>query len=134
MRRHVMAGEPHDRRRRVEYVLGACQVFRAEAQSAAGWIDDKIWFGPDDADWCLKIRRAGFDVLYVPEAEVIHHYRRTTASSPFTRQALRHLWAFVHFQWRWRASRRRLKREGREMDSEAVTERERATPPVRRDA
>jgi hypothetical protein len=35
-----------DRLREVEYVIGACQLFRKEAQVAAGWIDPRIFYGP----------------------------------------------------------------------------------------
>jgi GT2 family glycosyltransferase len=103
----------------VEYVLGACQAFRAEAQKAAGEVDERIWYGPDDADWCFAIRSAGYDVLYVPEATVIHDYRRSSAARPASRLALRHLRAFAHFQWKWRRHRRRLLAEGRAMDLQA---------------
>jgi GT2 family glycosyltransferase len=118
IRRHLMAGEAHDRRRRVEYVLGACQMFRAEAQAAAGEIDERIWYGHDDADWCFAIREAGWDVLYVPDAEVVHNYRRTSTQRPLSRLALRQLAAHVHFQRKWRARRAALIDAGRAMDDE----------------
>lgn len=120
IRHHLMADAPHDRRRRVEYVLGACQVFRAEAQAAAGEIDGRIWYGHDDADWCFKIRRAGFDVVYVPDAVVVHDYRRTSARNPFSRFALRFLRAHVYFQWKWSRHRGELVAQGRTMDAENV--------------
>jgi N-acetylglucosaminyl-diphospho-decaprenol L-rhamnosyltransferase len=121
IRRHVMAGERHDRRRRVEYVIGACQIFRPQAQRAAGEIDRHIWFGHDDADWCFRIRGAGYDVVYVPGAEVVHDYRRTSARRPLSTFALRQLAAHAYFQWKWHAERRRLIEEGRRMDAEAAT-------------
>jgi GT2 family glycosyltransferase len=111
IRRHLMADE-EPRRRPVAYVLGACQLFRAEAQEAVGEIDERIWFGHDDADWCFRVRRAGYDVLYVPEARVIHDYRRTTAAHPFSRHTLRVLVAHVHFQRKWWRARRELDEAG----------------------
>ena len=120
IRRHLMADAGHDSRRRVEYVLGACQVFRAEAQRAAGEIDRHIWFGHDDADWCFRIRSAGYDVVYVPDAEVIHDYRRTSAQRPISVFALRQLAAHVYFQWKWLRARRALIDEGRRMDAEVA--------------
>jgi GT2 family glycosyltransferase len=127
IRRHLMADDRHDRRRRVEYVIGACQVFRPEAQSAAGEIDRRIWFGHDDADWCFRIRGAGYDVVYVPAAEVVHDYRRTSARRPVSTFALRQLAAHAYFQWKWRPDRRRLIAEGRRMDADAA--RGHAAPP-----
>jgi hypothetical protein len=120
VREHVMDGEPHDRRRRVEYVLGACQVFRPEAQAAAGGIDRRIWFGHDDADWCFTMRMAGWDIAYVPDAVVVHDYRRSSAAKPVSRHSLRQLQAHLYFQAKWRRHRARLRAEGRAMDAEAA--------------
>jgi GT2 family glycosyltransferase len=120
IRQHLMAGEPHDRQRRVEYVLGACQLFRAEAQRDAGEIDERIWFGHDDADWCFRMRQAGWDILYVPDAVVVHDYRRTSVGRPVSRHSARQLAAHVHFQRKWWHARRTLRTEGRQMDAEAA--------------
>ena len=119
VRRHLMADDRHDRTREVEYVLGACQLFTAEAQAAAGEIDPRILFGPDDVDWCLRVRRAGLQVVYHPAATVVHGYRRSSAARPASRSALRQLTAFARFQWTWRRERARLVQEGREMDARA---------------
>jgi GT2 family glycosyltransferase len=119
VRRHLMADDRHDQTREVEYVLGACQLFTAEAQAAAGEIDPRIFFGPDDIDWCLRIRRAGLQVVYHPAATVVHGYRRTSAARPASGIAVRHLAAFARFQWAWRRERARLVQEGREMDARA---------------
>lgn len=119
VRRHLMADDAHDRTREVEYVLGACQLFTARAQAAAGEIDERIFFGPDDAEWCFAVRRAGLAVVYHPAATVVHEYRRSSARHPLSRIALHQLVAFARFQWKWRRERARLLREGREMDARA---------------
>jgi GT2 family glycosyltransferase len=119
VRRHLMADDRHDLTREVEYVLGACQLFTAEAQAAAGEIDPRIFFGPDDVDWCLRIRRSGLRVVYHPAATVVHGYRRSSAARPASRIALRQLAAFARFQWTWRRQRARLVQEGHEMDARA---------------
>jgi len=120
VRRHLMADDPHDSTREVEYVLGACQLFTAEAQAAAGEIDARMFFGPDDADWCFRIRTAGLKVVYHPGATVIHRYRRTSKERPLSRIAFEQLRAYLRFQWKWRSRRHRLMNEGREMDLRAA--------------
>jgi GT2 family glycosyltransferase len=130
VRHHLMADEPHERIRRVEYVLGACQVFRAAAQRAVGGTDRRIWFGHDDADWCFAIRRAGWDVAYVPDAVVVHDYRRLSAQQPLSRHALRQLQAHAWFQVKWAPHRRALIEEGRAMDREARDAGLMSQPPV----
>jgi len=121
VRHHLMADDSHDDRRQVEYVIGACQIFRAEAQQAAGEFDPAIWFGHDDAHWCFSIRMAGYEIAYVPEAVVVHDYRRTSAAKPISIMSLRMLQAHVHLQRTWWRHRRRLMAEGRQMDLEAET-------------
>ncbi|HXV56725.1 MAG TPA: glycosyltransferase family 2 protein [Gaiellaceae bacterium] len=118
VRRHLMEDDPHDRTRDVEYVLGACQLFTERAQAAAGEVEE-IFFGPDDVDWCLRIRTAGLAVVYHPAATVVHAYRRTSARHPFSTVAFRQLAAFARFQWKWRRQRARLLRDGRQLDERA---------------
>jgi len=104
----------------VEYVIGACQVFRAGAQASAGSFDRRIWYGHDDADWCFAMRLAGWDVAYVPDAVVVHDYRRSSAAHPLSRRSVRQLQAHAYFQAKWRRHRRRLREEGAAMDREAA--------------
>ena len=94
-------------------------LHRRARKPAAGEIDARIFFGPDDVDWCLRIRRAGLQVAYHPAATVVHGYRRTSAARPASRIALRQLAAFARFQWAWRGERARLIQQGREMDARA---------------
>ena len=116
VRRHLMLDVPVERTREAEYVIGACQLFSAQAQRAAGELDPRIPFAPEDIDWCLSIRRAGYRIAFRPEVTVIHGYRRTTAQRPISRQALEHLYGFFYFQWKWRRERRRLQLEGAAME------------------
>jgi hypothetical protein len=116
VRRHLMADIDHDHARPVLYVLGACQLFRASLARDAGPFPDSIFLGPDDVEWCIRIRDAGGEVIYLPEATVIHRYKRRSRASPVSRVAIRHLRAFAAFQWRYRNRRRELIALQEEMD------------------
>lgn len=114
--RHLMLDVPADRTREAEYVIGACQLFSAAAQAAAGEIDPRIRLGPDDIDWCLRIRGAGYRIAYRPEVAVVHAYRRTSARKPLSRTALIHFACFTYLFWKWRRERPRLLAEGQAME------------------
>lgn len=116
VRHHLMLDVDIDGTREAEYVIGACQMFSAAAQNAAGELDPRIPFAPEDIDWCIQIRLAGYRIAHRPEATVIHDYRRTSARRPFSRQGLEHLYGFAYFQWKWRHERRVLREEGAEME------------------
>jgi GT2 family glycosyltransferase len=106
VQKHLMTDFDHEHARPVFYVLGACQLFRTPLARAAGRVDAHIFFGPDDIDWCIRIRDAGGEVVYFPQATVVHSYRRMTSSAPVSAAALRHLRAFAYFQWKYRHRRR----------------------------
>ena len=57
---------------KVDYVLGACLLVRREAIDKVGGLDENFFFSNDDLDWCRRIRKAGWDIYFVPGAEVIH--------------------------------------------------------------
>lgn len=116
VRRHLMLDVAADHTRETEYVIGACQLFSAASQQAAGELDPRIPFAPEDTDWCFAIRRAGYLIAYRPEATVVHAYRRTTARHPVSREALEHLYGFAYFQWKWRHERACLLEQAREME------------------
>jgi len=116
VRRHLMADVDQERTRAVPYVIGACQIFRTSLARAAGEFDQRIFYGPDDIDWCIRIRDAGGEVVFYPDATVLHTYRRMTRSRPLSRGALRHLQAFLYFHWKYRARHGELRRLERELD------------------
>ena len=93
-RRYLMLDDPHDRIMEVEYLLGAAMIFRHEAAAALGGFDERFGFstpggyGFDDADWALRMRRAGWRVAYLPDAVVQHGYRRRLVKRPLSRQSL----------------------------------------------
>jgi GT2 family glycosyltransferase len=118
VRLHLMADVDHDKTRPVLYVLGACQLFRTTLARRAGRFAD-YFFGPGDIDWCIRIRDAGGEVIYFPEATVVHHYRRRTRRRVFSRLAWHHLREFAHFQWRYRRRRRDLIRLADDFDRQA---------------
>lgn len=108
-----------DRSRPVFHVLGACQLFRTELARRAGRFEQWAW-GPDDADWCIRIRDAGGEVVYLAEATVVHSYRRASSKQPLSRAALWHLVGFYRFQWKYRRRRREFARLERELDRRAA--------------
>jgi N-acetylglucosaminyl-diphospho-decaprenol L-rhamnosyltransferase len=117
VQRHLMADFDHDRARPVLYLLGACQLFRTELARRAGAFDQRVFIGWDDADWCFRIREAGGEVVFLPDATVVHTYRRQTRQQPVSHAALRQLGAFVYFQRKYWSRRRGLLRLARELDA-----------------
>ena len=86
VREHQLLDWDHATRADVDYVLGACQLVRAEALASVGVLDEAIFYGPEDADLSLRLHGAGWRVLYEPAAVVVHRYRLMTVRAPLSRQ------------------------------------------------
>lgn len=80
-----------------EYLIGACQLIRKEAIDAAGLLDERIFYGPEDADFCLRVRKCGFRIVYLPQFSIIHHWKRITNRNIFSRLAFKHIRALLYF-------------------------------------
>ena len=60
----------------------ACLLARRRAFDAAGGFDESFFLYEEDVDLCLRVRAAGFRVVFVPDALVVHHLGRSVASAP----------------------------------------------------
>ncbi len=75
------------RDRQVEGLLGACFLARRSAASDIGFLDERFWLYCEEVDWCIRLRRAGWQVWYTPAAEVVHssgQSARLASESSFT--------------------------------------------------
>lgn len=56
----------------VEAVVGAFLMVRREAWEKVGLMDEGFFLFLEETDWCLRMKRAGWNVFHVPEAKAIH--------------------------------------------------------------
>lgn len=56
----------------VDWVSGACMLVRREVVEQVGLLDERFFLYFEDNDWCLRVRRAGWRVVYDPRFSVVH--------------------------------------------------------------
>ena len=57
----------------VEAVSGACMVLPTEVYRKLGGFHERYFMYGEDMDLCFRLRQAGYSVLHVPAAEIVHH-------------------------------------------------------------
>ncbi len=62
----------------VEAVLGACLFVRREVLDDVGLMPEDYFFFLEETDWCFRIARAGWEIVHVPDARVIHIFGAST--------------------------------------------------------
>ncbi len=63
---------------RVDWVNGSCMLVRGEAVSQVGLLDEQIFMYSEEVDWCRRLADAGWQVVYLPGAEVTHYEGRSS--------------------------------------------------------
>ncbi len=56
----------------VDSVIGACMVIRRDAIEQVGLLDEDYFLFLEETDWCYRMKRAGWKIYHLPEAEVCH--------------------------------------------------------------
>ena len=70
----------------VDWVSGASMILRRTMLDQIGLLDEGLYTYCDDADICLRARRAGWETWYVPESRVIHLAGASTGITSHTKR------------------------------------------------
>jgi GT2 family glycosyltransferase len=62
-----------DERRDVGRATGAAMAVSRAAIERVGLLDEELFMYVEDVDWCVRIRSAGFAIVFVPDARVYHY-------------------------------------------------------------
>lgn len=74
---HALAAEE----REVDWISGSCMLLRMVAVRNAGFFDERYFLYEEDADLCLRLRQASGQVMFIPQAVVIHELGTSMAKA-----------------------------------------------------
>ncbi|MFA5154989.1 MAG: glycosyltransferase family 2 protein [Patescibacteria group bacterium] len=99
--RFTMNDYDHESVRPVDWLMGSCLLFRRELRLAEGKVfaprfDERYFMYFEDTDLARQIWTKGFQVVYNPEAVVIHDHGRLSARYPWYIALFRDRLVWVH--------------------------------------
>jgi GT2 family glycosyltransferase len=56
----------------VDGVSGSCMLIRRQVVEDIGMLDERYFAYQEDADYCFQVKKAGWKVVYLPSAQIIH--------------------------------------------------------------
>jgi hypothetical protein len=56
----------------VDSVIGACMIIGRDAIEQVGLLDEDCFLFLEETDWCYRMKRAGWKIYHVPQAEIYH--------------------------------------------------------------
>jgi GT2 family glycosyltransferase len=80
----------------VDSVIGACMMVRREALDQVGLLDEDYFLFLEETDWCYRMKRAGWKIYYVPDAEV-YHFQGKSAEKEKKRARVEYFRSRYHF-------------------------------------
>jgi N-acetylglucosaminyl-diphospho-decaprenol L-rhamnosyltransferase len=85
----------------VDWLNGACTVFRREVLERVGVYDAQNYFMySEELDLCRRVKEAGWKIVYLPEAQVVHYVGQSSDQAA----AARHIYfqtSKVHYFRKW---------------------------------
>jgi GT2 family glycosyltransferase len=73
LRRYYVEDLPYDTTTEVDWLTGACLMTHREVVEEVGFMDEAYFMYSEELDWCKRIKDAGWKVVYVPDARIVHH-------------------------------------------------------------
>ena len=62
----------------IDHPLGALMCVRRAAIEQVGMFDERFFMYAEEVDWCLRFKRAGWEVWHCPDAMATHHAGQST--------------------------------------------------------
>lgn len=81
----------------VEYAISAFWVMRREILQEVGLLDEKIFYAPEDVDYCLRTWEAGYRIRFVPETMAVHDTQELSRSLRVNRMQWCHLKGMAYY-------------------------------------
>lgn len=82
VRTYLMEDWDHSKQCEVDWVSGAAFLVRKEVIDKVGVFDEAYFMFCEDVDWCWRTWKAGFKVVYYPDAVITHAIGRSTDKAP----------------------------------------------------
>ena len=80
----------------VDYLMSACWLVRPEVFRKAGLLDEKIFYAPEDAEYCIRVWKSGWQVAFCPDARIIHEWQRLSKKKLISRINFEHIKGLIH--------------------------------------
>ena len=82
-------------------VTAACMMLRRSVFEEVGGFDEGLRTAYNDVDLCLRIREAGYNIVFVPEAELYHYESRSRGYDVTSEQVAHNKTEREYMQARW---------------------------------
>lgn len=85
----------------VDYAISAAWFVPRETFDRAGLLDERIFYSPEDVEFCARCWKHGLKVWYYPDVEIVHNCQRITSKKPLSKLGLSHAKGLMRYWWEY---------------------------------
>lgn len=63
----------------IDWVTGACFLFKRGIIEKAGLLDENLFMYGEELEWCYRIKKAGYNIVFTSRASILHHKGASSA-------------------------------------------------------
>lgn len=75
----------------VDYAISAFWLFRRSLLDEVGLLDENIFYAPEDVDFCLRVWKSGYRIVYQPNTSIVHHTQEISRGLKFNKAKIEHI-------------------------------------------
>ena len=79
------------------YLISACWMIKRELMEKIGPLDERIFYSPEDVEYCVRTWKKGYRVIFCPNARIIHATQRISKKKLFSRHNWEHVKGLCYF-------------------------------------
>ncbi|WP_224957142.1 glycosyltransferase family 2 protein [Geomonas subterranea] len=93
----------------VDYAISAFWLFPSRLLDRVGMLDERIFYSPEDVDFCIRVWRQGYQIHCVPTVAVVHHTQEISRGWRLNKAKISHVrglaYLFVKHRYLFKAPR-----------------------------
>ena len=81
----------------IDYAISAFWMMKRNIFNEVGFLDEKIFYSPEDVDYCLRIWKARYSILYDPTVSAVHHTQEISRGLKINAALFNHIKGLVYY-------------------------------------
>lgn len=83
--------------REVDYVISAFWLFPRKILKDVGYLDEKIFYAPEDVDYCIRVWQHNYKIIYEPSVSAIHYAREISRGYKLNKATREHVKGLLYY-------------------------------------
>ncbi|MCQ2515542.1 MAG: glycosyltransferase family 2 protein [Saccharofermentans sp.] len=84
----------------VDYLMSACWLIRPQVIHTAGLLDEKLFYAPEDAEYCICVWKSGYQVAFCSSAQITHEWQRLSKKKLISKINYEHIKGLIYMFWK----------------------------------